>query len=314
MMTHYETFVGIDVSKDRLDVCVWPQGEAFSVGNDAAGRKALAARLVRLGPVAAGLEASGGYERAALKALSRAGVAVWRLDAGQVRAFARGVGVKAKTDAIDAAMIARCLAAVAGDHAPWSEDAAAGRLAALVGYRRKLVAESAAQKGYADRVDAPLVARMVKARIAALKLQVACLDKEIAAAVAASSDMAPRAAAMMEVPGVGPVLATTVMAELPELGRLDARQIASLVGVAPFDRQSGRSARNGRCRGGRRQVRNVLYMAALAAIRAKANRFKDAYQRLIAAGKPPKLAIVAIMRKIIVTLNAMAKNQTQWAG
>lgn len=314
MMTQFEAFVGVDVSKDQLDVCVWPQGGTFSVANDAAGRKALATRLGRLGRVATGLEASGGYERAALKALSRSGLAVWRLDAAQVRSFARGVGTKAKTDAIDARMIARCLAAVADQQAPWSEDKAAERLAALVGYRRKLVAESSAQKGYADRLDEPVVARMVKARIAALRLLIVRLDKEIACAVAASSCMASHAAAMKQVPGVGPVLVATLLAELPELGRLDGRQVASLVGVAPFDRQSGRAARPGRCRGGRRSVRNVLYMAALAAVRAQDNRFKDVYRRLIAAGKTPKLAIVAVMRKMIVTLNAMAKNQTQWTG
>lgn len=314
MMTQFETFVGVDVSKDRLDVCVWPSGEAFSVANDAAGRKALAGRISGLGRAATALEASGGYERAALKAVARAGVPVWRLDAAQVRAFARGLGTKAKTDAIDARMIARCLAAVAADQAPWREDAAAERLAALVGYRRKLVAESSGQKGYADRVDEPLVARMVKIRITALKLQIARLDKEIAAVIAAEPGFARRAADLTSAPGVGPVLASTLMAELPELGRLDGRQAASLVGVAPFDRQSGRSMRKGRCRGGRRSVRNILYMAALSAIRSRRNRFKDAYDRLLAAGKPPKLAIVAVMRKMIVTLNAMARSNTPWAA
>lgn len=312
-MTQDRTFVGIDVSKHRLDVHVRPGGAAFSVGTDAASLKALAARLKRLGRAAVAMEASGGYELAPLRALDRAGVAVWRLDPGQVRAFARGLGRRAKTDPLDAEMIARCLQAVIDHVPPWTRDPAAERLAALVGYRRKLVGEAAALKGYADRLDEPLIARMVKARINALKLATARIDKAIAQHIRAVPALAARAALIVSAPGAGPVLAATLLAELPEIGRLTAKQAAALTGVAPFDRQSGRSARPGRCRGGRRSVRTVLYMAALSAIRARKQPLRTFYDRLVSTGKPPRLAIVAVMRKLLVRINAMLKNNTAWA-
>jgi transposase len=311
-MTRISVFVGVDVSKDRLDVQV-RGGASFSVENGAAGLKLLVKRVRALGDAAVGLEASGGYETPALKALSRAKLTAYRLDPAQVRAFARGLGRRAKTDAIDAEMIARCLQAVIDDIEPYRCDAAAERVAALAGFRRKLVGEVTGLKSYADRVAEPLVARMVKAQLAALKLAVLRLDKEIRAAVAQDPAMAQRNAQLVSAPGVGPVLAFTLIAELPELGRLSSRQVAALAGVAPFDRQSGRTIRPGRCQGGRRSVRNVLYMAALSAIRARKAPFCDLYQRLRANGKPAKLAIVAVMRKLIVTLNAMLRDNTCWA-
>ena len=310
-MTQQRVFVGVDVSKERLDVFV--EGTALAFDNTAAGLKRLVARLRELEEVAVGLEASGGYERAALQALSKAGLDVYRLDPAQVRCFARGLGKRAKTDAIDARMIARCLEAVIQDAAPYQANPATERLAALSGFRRKLVGEITGLKSYADRMTEPLVARMVKARLASLKLAVANLDKAIRTQIAGDAAMAARSKLLTSAPGVGPVLASTLIAELPELGRLNSRQVAALVGVAPFDRQSGRRTQSGRCRAGRANVRNVLYMAALSAVRARKRPFIDLYERLQANAKPSKLALVAVMRKMIVTLNAMVKTDQAWA-
>lgn len=309
-------FVGLDVGKARLDVQLLG-GEAFSVSNDKAGLKALVFRLRRLqrgGPVAVAVEASGGYERQALGALHRAGISIWRLDAAQVRAFARGLGRKAKTDRLDAEVIARCLKAVIGEARPWEPDPAAERLAALVAFRRRLVAERTALQGQAEHDSDPLITRIIKARLAALKLTIVQIEKAIATAIAADPLLAQRNALLQSAPGVGPVLAATLIADLPELGRRSSRQIAALAGVAPFDRQSGNTTRRGRCHGGRSDVRSALYMGTLAAIRAKKQPLAAFHQRLTSAGKPFKLAIAAAMRKLLATLNAMLQNNTIWTN
>jgi transposase len=174
------------------------------------------------------------------------------------------------------------------------------------------VREGVGLKSYADTAQDALVRRMVKARLVGLKMSIARLDKQIAAAIQADPVQAQRHARLISAPGAGPVLAATVMAELPELGQVSAKQIAALAGVAPFDRRSGMSNRGGRCKGGRGQVRSVLYMAALSAVRARKEPFADFYKRLIQAGKPPKIALVAVMRKLIVTLNSMERDQSAW--
>lgn len=305
------TFVGIDVSKDRLDGQVLG-GERFSVANDPAGLKELVCRCKRLGPVAIGLEASGGYEKAALAKLFKAGLDVWRLDAAQVRAFARGLGRRAKTDKIDAEVIARCLAVVWQDTRPWRPNPAAEAVEALTAFRRKLVEEQTALKCQLDQAAHPLVTRIVKQSITAVKHRLLLLEKEIASAIAADPELARKNAQLQSAPGVGPVLAATLIAELPELGRLSSREIAALVGVAPFDRQSGRSVRPGRCRGGRHAVRAALYMGALSAVRAGKQPVAAFHKRLTQAGKPYKLAIVAVMRKLLVALNAMLRDNKEW--
>lgn len=309
-MTQTEVFVGIDVSKERLDVFS-TAGERFSVANDAVGLERLAARVS--GARAVGLEASGGYEVPALKALAQEGVAVYRLDPAQVRAFARSRGQRAKTDAIDARMIALCLCAGLDDLTPFACNAATARLAELAALRRRLVGQKAALAGSADRASDAFVRALMAELEATLAALTARLDAEIAVAIAAEPSLREKAAHLRSAPGVGPVLATTLLANLPELGRVGSRQIAALVGVAPYDQQSGRRQRPARCAAGRRQIRNVLYMAALAAIRAQKRPFFQTYERLRAAGKPAKLAITAIMRKMIVVLNAMLRDAKPFA-
>lgn len=309
-MTQVDIFVGIDVSKDRLDVCS-TAGQRFSVTNDPAGRAALARRIS--GARAAGLEASGGYETPVLKALAQAGLAAYRLDPAQVRAFARSRGQRAKTDAIDARMIALCLSVGLDGLKPFTDDAATARLAALSAFRRRLVAQRAGLAGSADRIDEPVLEQLAAEQDAMLADQIARLEAEIAATIAATPELSDKAVRLRSAPGVGPVLAATLLASLPELGRVGSRQIAALVGVAPYDRQSGRSTRPAHCAAGRRQVRHVLYMGVLAAIRAAKSPFRDTYARLIAAGKPAKVAITAVMRKMIVILNAMIRDNATFA-
>lgn len=310
-MTQERVFVGIDVAKARLDVHFYPAGEALNVSNDKTGMRALTRHLRKL-DAAVALEASGGYEKAVARHLLKAGFPVYVLDPAQVRSFAHGLKRHAKTDPIDAAMIARCLAATIDEAIAYRPDPLAERLGALVAFRAKLVAESAALKSYRDTVAEPTVQRMIEARLVNLKLSVVRLDKEIATLIAGSKRFLERFRLLVSVPGVGPVLASTVLALLPELGRISAKAVAALVGVAPFNRQSGRCDRRGRCRGGRRQIRSVLYMATLSAIRSGNPSIAAFYRRLRRSGKPAKPAIVAAMRKLITTLNAIARDQKPW--
>lgn len=312
-MAQDRVFVGIDISKARLDVNLHPQGQALSVGNDKEGWKALARQLRRLGPSpAVAMEASGGYEKAVARFLVKAGFAVYVLDPSQVRSFARGLRRHAKTDAIDAAMIARCLQATIDEAIAYHPDPLAEALTALVSYRARLVRERTAMISYGDTIELVTLQRRINRDIARLGLTIAQLDKEIAATIANADRLAQRFRRLVSVPGVGPVLASTLLALLPELGRIQAKAVAALVGVAPFNRQSGQTDRGGRCRGGRSQIRSVLYMATLAAIRSRNPAIAGFYHRLRMAGKPAKSAIVAAMRKLITILNAIARDDTPW--
>jgi transposase len=308
-MAQDAVFVGIDVSKVKLDVHVHPSGESFSIDNDAAGIKQLGIKLTRLSPNGVALEASGGYEKAAAKGLFAKGLPVYIVDPAQVRFFARALRRRAKTDPIDAAVIARCLAATITELRLFAPDPAAERLAALVNYRRRLIAEKTGLLSYRDVADDRTVRALVARQIASLALRIATLDKSIAVCVAEHAAFAAQARLMRSAPGVGPVLAATLIAELPELGRLDRRRIASLVGVAPHARQSGQTDRGGKCTGGRRSVRNVLYMAVLSAIKAKAPVLSSFYARLRQSGMAFKPAIVSVMRKLITIINAMVRDQ-----
>lgn len=310
-MTQERVFVGIDVAKARLDVHLYPACQALTVSNDKAGMRALTKHLGKRNAVVA-LEASGGYEKPVARRLTKSGFPVYVLDPAQVRAFARGLRRHAKTDAIDAGTIARCLAATIDEAVVYHPDPLAERLSALVSFRAKLVAESAALKGYRDTINEPTVRRMVQARLLSLKLSVIRLDKEIATLIAGSERLLDRFRLLVSAPGVGPVLASTLLALLPELGRISSKAVAALVGVAPFNRQSGRLDRGGHCHGGRRQIRSVLYMATLSAIRCANPAIATFYERLRRNGKPAKPAIVAAMRKLITTLNAMARDHTPW--
>ena len=301
--------VGIDVSKERLDVALHPTGECFGVGNDEAGWKELVQRLRRLGVRAIGIEPSGGYERGVIGALLEADLPVRQVNPWKLRQFAKAVGLLAKNDRLDAAAIAWFVATL-----PCREvrrDAAVDRLAELVLARRQVVdlKQEVANQGEQTR-DAAL-RRMQARRIRQLDADRALLDRRIAEAIAATPALAERGALLSSVIGVGPVLVATLLALLPELGSLSRRAVASLVGVAPYDFDSGKMRGPRSIWGGRAAIRRVLFMAAQAA--ALSNPVMKALkQRLIAAGKKPKVAIVAVMRKLIVTLNAMVRDNAPW--
>jgi transposase len=313
-MTQDAVFVGIDVSKDRLDVFV--AGEAFQVENGKAGIKALQRKLKTFAgrQLCLAVEPSGGYEAPVLQTLACVGYTIYRVEAGRVRAYARALGRHAKTDSIDAKTIADYLKAAHEHLVAYTSEPELEKLAELVRYRRSLVERETALRASSDRRRNPVVTKLAERELARIKNDLAELEKAIASCIAAKPDLAERDKILRSAPGVGPVLAATLVSELPELGTTDSRSIASLVGVAPFDNQTGRTRRPSRCRAGRGQVRKVLYMAALAAIRARNNRFKSFYEHLTGQGKEPKVAINAVMRKMIVTMNAMLKDKTVWAS
>jgi transposase len=308
-MTQSAVPVGIDVAKDRLDVALGPAGPGFVVDNSPAGWKALQQRLTGLQVSAIGLEASGGYERGVLRALLAAGFSVRVIHPFRLRQFAKALGVFAKNDRLDARVIARFLAQMPTRAAV--RHPAAERLAELVQARRQLSEELVRLENQSAPVADALLKRLLQRRRARLRADLLLLDKRLAEQIAADAALAARARLLRSVPGVGPVLAATLLALLPELGSLSRQQIAALVGVAPFDHESGKFQGERRIWGGRAGVRSALYMAALSGSRC--NPVLQAFHaRLKAAGKLPKVALVAVMRKLITTLNAMVRDGREW--
>ena len=306
-----ERFVGIDVARDWLDVHVLPDGLAWRVANDAAGQAEAVARLAALGPALVVLEASGGYEAAAAAELRAAGLTTAVVNPRQVRDFGKAVGQLAKTDALDAALLARFAQAVRPEARPGPrpEDA---ELAALVRRRRDLVALQGAERQRL-RTASGAVRASIEAHLAWLGAQVADLEGQMRAAVAAVPARLALATLLMTAPGVGPVVAATLAAELPELGALTRQQVAALVGVAPLNRDSGRQRGKRGCWGGRAPVRSTLYMAAAAAARWHPA-IRALRDRLVAAGKPKKVARVACIRKLLTILNAMVRDGRPWSA
>jgi len=313
-MPEFSRFVGIDVAKDRLDVHVHPDAIVFSVVNTA---QAVRRLIKRVGPTEAtafALEASGGYERTCAQTLAAAGLTVFCLHPADVRAFARLNGKRAKTDALDAALIARAAQAGAPTRKPYRVDTLADELKEMVALRHQISEHLTVLRGQIKRLSLPAMKQLVAQRIKQAQDDIKRIEHTIAQTIAAQPELDARATRIQSAPGAGPILAATLIAYMGELGTLSSRQAASLVGVAPHPHQSGNSTRPGRCQAGRARVRRVLYMATVAAARttSKASPIRDFFLRLRNRGKPFKLAIVAAMRKFIVTLNAMIKNNTDW--
>ena len=303
-------FVGIDVAKDRLDVHVRPSGEAFAVARDGKGLDALADRLGGLDVSLVVLEATGGFEIAAAAALCAAGLPLAVVNPRQIRDFARATGRLAKTDALDAEAIARFAEAVRPEPRPMP-DKQARALAELVARRRQIVEMMTAERNRRKRLASRRMIGSVDRVLAALRRELADLDSEIGDAIRQTPAWRRAENLLKSVPGVGDVTARTLIADLPELGTLRRRQIAALVGVAPFNRDSGRMRGRRTVWGGRANVRATLYMAALVA--SKHNPvLKAFYQRLIADGKLKKVALTAVMRKLITILNAILRDQKPW--
>jgi len=309
-MPQMTSFVGIDVAKDKLDVHVDPSGACFVIPNSASAVRQLVRRLAPDAVVA--LEASGGYERTAAEGLAQAGLSVLCLHPADVRAFARLQGKRAKTDRIDAALIARAAKVAAASRKPYHTEPAAADVKEMAACRRLLHHQRAALKGQITRLATKAMRPILAHQIALLETAIRRIEAAMAATIAHHQLLRERARRIQTAPGAGPLLAATLVACMPELGTLTSRQAASLTGVAPHPRQSGTRRARGRCQAGRAPVRAVLYIATLAAIRCKSSYLRAFYQRLRANGKPFKLAIVAAMRKFIVALYTMLKNQQDW--
>lgn len=308
-MTPDPLFVGIDVAKAQLDLAVRPTGAAWTIPHTEAAIAALIPRLVALAPALVLLEATGGLEVPLTGALVAAGLPVAVVNPRQVRDFAQATGTLAKTDRLDAAVLAPCAAAVRPTPRPLP-DAATQALDALVTRRRQLVERPTAELNRLESAP-PALRPRIRQHLAWLARERAAVEQALAAAVRAHPVWHVHDDLLQSAPAVGPVLATTLLASLPELGTLNRKQIAALVGVAPFPRDSGTQQGRRRIWGGRAEVRAALYMAALTGVRHNPS-LKAFYQRLRAAGKLPKVALTACMRKLLTILNAMIKHQTPW--
>lgn len=308
-MTSTPVYVGIDVAKDHLDVAVGSAGSGWQVRTDEEGIRTLVARLQQSAPVLTVLEASGGYELPAVAALAAAGLPVAVVNPRQVRDFAKSTGKLAKTDALDAQMLALFAERVRPEPRPLP-DTQTQELGALLARRRQLVQMRVAEEqrlAQALPVVRPRIARV----LALLERELEELDHDLDDRLRQSPLWREQEDLLRGVPGVGPTLTLTLLAELPELGQLSRQQIAALAGVAPFNRDSGTLRGKRRVWGGRASVRAALYMAALVASRHNPV-LRTFYQRLCAAGKPKKVALVACMHKLLTILNAMLKHRTPW--
>ena len=303
-------FVGIDVAKDRLDVHIQPAGEAFSVPRDDVGLAELVRRLQPLGVTLIALEATGGYEVVVAATLATAAFPVAVITPRQIRDFARATGRLAKTDALDAQAIAGFAAAVR-PAAQAVADAQARLLGELVTRRRQLVDMLGAEHNRRRLIAQPALRRRLDAHIRWLERAVREVEGDIDTTVRSSPLWRATEDLLRSVPGIGPITAYTLIADLPELGHLDRRKIAALVGVAPINRDSGTLRGRRMIAGGRAPVRHVLYMATLAAIRHNPV-IAAFYQRFVTAGRPGKLALTAAMRKLLVILNAILRDQRPW--
>jgi transposase len=302
--------VGIDVAKDTLAIAVHPTGEAWTSATTETALAALVARLQAVAPQLIVLEATGGYEMPLAAGCAAAGLPVAIVNPRQVRAFARAAGTSAKTDGIDAAVLARFGAQLEVPARP-VPDAATQALAALVARRRQLLEMLGAEQRRLAHATTTVVRRDLRNHIRWLERRIKDVTGEMDDAIQASPLWRVQEDLLRSVPGVGPTTARTLLAELPELGQLTRRQVSALVGVAPFNRDSGKWRGRRSIWGGRRSVRATLYMAALVATRHNAQ-LAAFYRRLCDAGKPAKVALVAVMRKLLTILNAMLKHQTAW--
>ncbi len=303
-------YVGIDVSKDRLDVHVLPSGQAFAVARDGKGLSELVERLVAMRPQLIAVEATGGFETIVAAAIAGAPLPLAVVNPAQVRHFAQAVGKRAKTDPIDAAVIARFAEAVKPEPRELPDEAAR-LLSELVGRRVQVIEMLVAERQREKRASAVRVRKSLARHIAALEKELPVIDRDIDTMVRGSPVWREKEDLLISFPGVAHRIARSILADLPELGRLTRRQIASLVGVAPFTRQSGQWRGKSMIAGGRPFVRAAIFMAALSAIRCNPV-LRQFYQHLLARGKPRMVALIAVARKLLTTLNAMLRDKKPW--
>lgn len=303
-------FVGIDVAKDKLDVARSESTAVLTVANDAAGIRGIVKTLAAQRPQCIVVEGTGGLEQPLLDALLDAGLPVARVNPAHVRHFAKGLGILAKTDRIDARVLVQ-FARLAEPRLAEKRPQLQAQLDSLVTCRRQLVVTRAVQMNQLQRTGFKPAAKAIQSIIDALNKQIVSLDEQIRKLIDSDIDFKKIDELLKTVPGVGPVSSSTLVAELSELGTIDRRQIGALIGVVPFNNDSGRHKGTRSIRGGRASVRSALYMAALTAIRCNPI-IKTFAKRLRANGKKSKQVIVACMRKLATILNAMIRDNLKW--
>lgn len=308
-MEQAELVVGIDVSKAWLDVAVLQTGEVFRVDNDEIGWAELVRRLKTGRVKVIGLEPSGGYERRLVRALRKADLPVRLVNPYRLRQFARALGRLAKNDRIDAAVIARFAAEL--PPRPVRHDPLVEQMSELVVARRQLTEERVRVANQLEQVRDAALRRMIGQRLRRIEADRLLIDKRLAKIVAGDARLAANDRLIQSFQGAGPVVSHTLLALVPEIEDLDRREIAALVGLAPFDDDSGRRAGKRSIWGGRAEVRNVVYMAALTATRCNPA-LKAFRQRLVASGKSPKVAIIAVARKMLGIIIAMLRSRREW--
>jgi transposase len=303
-------FVGIDVAKETVEVAVRPAGERWGARNDEEGRKELVRRLRKLAPTLVVMEATGGYEVELALALTEAGLGVRVVNPRQVRDFAKGRGLLAKTDCLDAGILAE-YAETYRPEARLLPDEQAREMAALLARRRQLLDMRTAEKNRLEHARGE-VRKRILAHVAWLESEIDRIERNLDDKIRRSPLYVEKNERLQSVPGVGKQTALALILNLPELGTLNRKQIAALAGVAPFNRDSGMNRGKRTVWGGRANVRAVLYMAAVVASRHN-KVIRAFYKKLLAAGKPKKLALTACMRRLLTILNAMTRARSSWA-
>jgi len=301
--------IGVDISKDHLDACRWPGGETCRVSNDTAGHKALL-RWIGAQVACVAFETTGAYHAAFERALHRADVPCSKLNPTRVRRFAEALGTHAKTDRVDARLIAR-MAAMVEPQPRTPTPAILTELHELQLARAALIRERTAAKNRAGRLTLALLKRQHATRLRQIERVLAELDAAIAALIASDEALARKAEVLCSIPGVSSVTAAAILAEMPELGTLEAATAASLSGLAPCTRESGKWKGQAKIGGGRGDLRRALYLPALSAARFNPD-LKAVYDRLRARGKPAKVALVAVMRKLVILANLLVRDDRTW--
>ena len=303
-------FVGIDVAKDHLDVHSRPAGESFVVSRDGEGLAGLVDRLRQMKPALIVSEATGGFEVAVAAAIASAGLPIAVVNPRQIRDFARATGKLAKTDALDAAAIAHFAEAVRPEPRPLAEGKAV-ELGELIARRRQVIEMMVAERNRGRLLQSARLKKRIERHIAALQKELTDIETDLDENIRNTPIWRENEDLLKSVPGIGNVTARTLLADLPELGTLSRKEIAALVGVAPFNRDSGTLRGKRTIWGGRSSVRAALYMAALVASRSNPA-IAEFYRRLRGLGKPPKVALTACMRKLLVMLNAILRDRKPW--
>jgi len=310
MTNETRRYIGIDVGKEKLDLALWGDTDSWRINNNEEGMKQLLERIKSLPDCLVVIEATGGLEMKAVTAMMLAGISVSVANPTRVRAYAKATGQLAKTDAIDAQMIAQYAAAIQPEPQR-VKDEQEMTLSTLVTRRKQLVEMQTAEKSRLSTAPTRIKEHILE-HLSWLKEEIVSIDEEIHQMVYSHPDWKEKASRLTTVPGVGFVTAATLLADLPELGTVNRQKIAALAGLAPYNRDSGRKSGRRRIFGGRSSVRRVLYMAALSG--TNNNPVISAfYKRLVDQGKPKKVALTACMRKLLIILNAMARDEVNWA-